>query len=62
MVIVKRKIYVCFRCEAIYADEPVSECDCEIGAREFIEGVAKYRMPCDECANTPYDEGPFTLA
>jgi len=41
----QRKIFVCARCDCVYADAPVSECDCESGAREFIEGIAEYVVP-----------------
>lgn len=39
---VTRPIFICVLCEGIYADEPVSECDCQAGAKEFIEGIAEY--------------------
>jgi len=41
----QRKIFVCIRCDGVYADAPVSECDCEAGACEFIEGIAEYIVP-----------------
>lgn len=41
----KRKIFVCAHCQCIYADAPVTECDCQPGANEFIEGTAEYYLP-----------------
>lgn len=41
----KRRIFICVRCESIYADVCITECDCALGAIEFIEGVAEYIKP-----------------
>ena len=32
-VIVTRKIYVCKNCDGVYADSPVTECDCQVGVK-----------------------------
>lgn len=44
---IKRDIYVCAHCEAIYRNEPVSECDCTLGREDqlFIKGSAVYTLP-----------------
>lgn len=42
--ITTRKIFVCKHCEGIYADSPVSQCDCLEGSgSDFIEGFAEYK-------------------
>ena len=33
-----RKVYICKSCEGVYADAPVSSCDCMPGKNEFYEG------------------------
>lgn len=40
-------VHVCAHCEAIYRDEPVSECDCTMGKenQSFIKGYAVYTLP-----------------
>lgn len=38
----QRKIFICVHCEGIYADLPVSQCDCMNGSgKDFIEGLAE---------------------
>jgi len=37
-----RKAFICPSCEGVYADQPVSQCDCMPGRNEFIEGVIAY--------------------
>lgn len=39
---VKRKAFICKNCEGVYADQPVTQCDCLEGAQEFYEGVILY--------------------
>ena len=41
---VRRKAFICVHCEGVYADEPVSQCDCMQGTgHDFIEGVIIYK-------------------
>ena len=40
---VTRKVFICIHCEGIYADNPVSECDCAVGPSDFVEGVLTYK-------------------
>jgi len=42
--IVRRKAFICVHCDGVYADQPVSQCDCMEGTgADFIEGVIEYR-------------------
>lgn len=44
--VIRRKIFVCIHCDGIYADNPVSQCDCLEGSgHDFVEGIAEYKMP-----------------
>ena len=38
----ERTAYICKNCEAVYADEPVSSCDCMSEAGGFYEGSIRY--------------------
>lgn len=41
--IVTRKAYICTKCEGVYIDDPVSECDCEVGQdQQFYVGTLIY--------------------
>lgn len=46
---VRRKIFGRVYCEFIYPDDPVSECDCNVGRmhgpHRFIKGIAEYPKP-----------------
>lgn len=43
--VVVRKAFICIHCEGVYADVPVSQCDCLEGTgQDFIEGIITYRM------------------
>lgn len=43
---IERLAFICVHCEAVYADAPVTQCDCMLGSRhDFIEGVIKYILP-----------------
>jgi len=43
---VTRKAYVCKHCNGIYADDPVSQCDCMEGTgQDFYVGVLEYQTP-----------------
>ena len=33
----QRKVFICANCDCVYSDDPVSECDCAIGANVFSE-------------------------
>lgn len=47
--LVERKVYVCKKCGGIYADAPVTECDCEVGGvQAFHEGTLTYRVLPDD--------------
>jgi len=36
---VTRKVFICRHCEGIYADEPITQCDCNLSLKfEFYEG------------------------
>ena len=37
-----RKAFICKSCEGVYADQPVSRCDCMPEKNEFIEGIIIY--------------------
>lgn len=40
----KRKAYICTNCEGVYADLPVSECDCQVGVESiFKKGFILYK-------------------
>ena len=39
---VKRKLFVCKGCEGVYAEEPVSECDCQLTPPTFAETSFSY--------------------
>ena len=40
---VERKAFICKNCGSVYADEPVTECDCKVGGiHEFYEGTIRY--------------------
>jgi hypothetical protein len=41
--IVKRTAYVCIQCEGVYMDEPVTECDCALGADIFWIADVSYK-------------------
>ena len=59
-LLVKRKAFVCRYCEAVYADEPVSSCDCmgyldQVGPH-FIQGKIEYRLkvlPSEKAKSKP---------
>jgi hypothetical protein len=40
---VSRKAYICKGCTVVYADEPVTRCDCMPTKQEWIEGTILYR-------------------
>ena len=41
-----RKVFICVHCEGMYADFPVSQCDCMEGTgHDFVESVVKYNLP-----------------
>lgn len=45
---VTRKAFVCIHCEGVYADDPVSSCDCMEGSgHDFIEGVIHYQAAAE---------------
>ena len=39
-----RKAFICAGCEGVYADDPVSSCDC-LQSTEWIEGQIIYSVP-----------------
>jgi len=40
----KRKAFICVNCEGVYADVPVSECDCQVGVESiFKKGFILYK-------------------
>lgn len=40
------KAYVCIHCEAVYLEDPVTQCDCLKGSgADFVEGVLIYTLP-----------------
>jgi hypothetical protein len=39
---VRRKAFICSGCEGVYADEPVTQCDCNFEKLPFIEGYIFY--------------------
>ena len=40
-----REAFICGRCEGVYADEVVSECDCEVGVEPiFKRGFICYAL------------------
>ena len=40
-----RDAYICGRCDGVYADEKVSECDCEVGVEPiFKRGFIFYAL------------------
>lgn len=41
--LVKRRAYICIRCQGVYADEPVTECDCSQGADIFWLAEIAYK-------------------
>lgn len=42
--VIRRKAFICEHCEGVYADEPVSQCDCMKGSgHDFIEGEIIYK-------------------
>lgn len=42
---IKRKVFICVHCGGIYADAPVSQCDCLEGTgADFVEGELKYSL------------------
>ena len=47
--LITRRAYICKYCEGVYADEPVSSCDClgHLGgaAPHFIKGKIEYSLP-----------------
>jgi len=46
---VTRKAFICIHCECVYADSPVSQCDCMEGSgHDFIEGIIKYKILIDK--------------
>lgn len=43
---VTRMAYICVHCEGVYADGPVSQCDCMKGTgRDFLVGTIEYMVP-----------------
>lgn len=38
----EREAYICTGCEGVYADQPVTVCDCAPGANSFTKGVIRY--------------------
>jgi len=49
--ITTRKVFICIGCGGMYADSPVTSCDCCVdldypqGANLFVEGIAIYPNP-----------------
>jgi len=41
---IKRKLFICVNCDCVYADDPVSECDCAHGANKFVESNFEYSL------------------
>lgn len=40
---VHRELYICIHCERVYADEPVSQCDCLKGTgHDFVKSSCEY--------------------
>jgi hypothetical protein len=39
-----RKAFICTGCEGVYADEPVSKCDCMPKQNTFYEGTIHYKI------------------
>lgn len=37
-----RKAFICKSCEGVYADQPVTQCDCMPDKDEFIKGIISY--------------------
>lgn len=40
--IIKRAAFICDYCDGVYADEPVTSCDCCGGPPKFIQGEITY--------------------
>lgn len=47
--LVRRSAFICKYCDGVYADEPVTSCDClghyDKNPPHFIKGEIKYRLP-----------------
>jgi hypothetical protein len=47
--LVRRDAFICKYCEGVYADEPVTQCDCmdHIGLEppHFLKGEIRYKTP-----------------
>jgi hypothetical protein len=42
---VRRELYICIHCEGVYADEPVSQCDCLKGTgHDFVKSSCEYTL------------------
>lgn len=41
--LIERKVYVCKSCEGVYADVPVSKCDCTDEIPQYYEGIILYK-------------------
>lgn len=50
--LVRRSAFICKYCNGVYADEPVSQCDClgyiDQKPPHFIKGKIEYRLPNDK--------------
>jgi hypothetical protein len=47
-ILIERKAFICTGCEGVYADKPVSSCDCCIPNATFLEGRIVYRQPINQ--------------
>ncbi len=41
---IRRKAYICKNCECVYADEPVTACDCMPDKNEYWVGHIDYEI------------------
>lgn len=47
-VTIVRKAFICIHCEGVYADSPVTSCDCCDGTiNDFHEGTIEYKKNID---------------
>lgn len=48
---IRRKAYICKNCECVYADEPVTACDCMPDKEEYWIGYLEYIKDQDKDAD-----------
>jgi hypothetical protein len=59
-LVVERMAYICKSCEGVYADAPVTQCDCMPDTDEFIEGTITYPSALANPASAaPVDNADF---